>query len=96
MSDFLTKAYWNAFTLSRAWAEKRLPHWPLDKILALQDRRIRAMVAHANATTPYYRDAMQSLGLRPGDIRSAADLAVLPLVDGSDLANEPNRFYSNA
>lgn len=96
MSGFLTKAFWNAFTLSRAWAEKRLPHWPLDKILALQDRRIRAMVAHAHATAPYYRDAMQSLGLRPGDIRSAADLAVLPLVDGSDLANEPDRFYSNA
>lgn len=95
MNGLLTRVYWSASTFLKASAEGQLPYRPFDEILAMQNRRVRAMVAHAYATVPHYRDAMQDLGIRPGDLRSAAGLADLPLINGRDLANEPDRFYSS-
>ena len=39
---------------------------------------------------------MDERGLRPGDFRTAADLARLPLVSGQDLARDPQLFVSTA
>ena len=96
MTRWLEKSYWSASTFLKAIDEENLPFRRLDSILAKQDRRVRAMVAHAYATVPHYRDAMQDLAMQPADFRSAANLAALPLIDGEDLANEPNRFCSTS
>ena len=96
MTRWLEKSYWSASTFLKAIDEENLPFRRLDSILAKQDRRVRTMVAHAYATVPHYRDAMQDLGMQPADFRSAANLAALPLIDGKDLANEPNRFCSTS
>lgn len=78
MANWLRKAYWNTFTLWHVRNEKRFPYRPLDEIFALQNRRVRAMVAHAYATVPHYREVMDGVGLRPDDVRTADDLARLP------------------
>lgn len=95
MTDLLTRGAWTAYTAWRARGDERLPFRPLDTILAAQSRRVRSIVRHAAATVPHYRAAMSAAGLRPEDVRSADDLAGLPLVSSDDLAAAPERFASN-
>lgn len=94
MPNYLSKAYWSAFTLRHLLLERALPYRRLEAIGALQGRRVRAMVAHAFETVPYYREVMDAAGLRPGDFRTAADLAQLPILDSDQVAREPRRFHS--
>jgi phenylacetate-CoA ligase len=94
MPTWLHKVYWNAFTLWHLSAEARLPYRPLAEIQAIQNRRVRAMIAHAYETVPYYREVMDKTGLRPGDFHTAADLAQLPILTGDQLARDPERFLS--
>lgn len=94
MPSWLHKVYWNAFTLWHLSAEARLPYRPLTEIQAIQNHRVRAMIAHAYETVPYYREVMDKTGLRPGDFRTAEDLARLPILMGDQLARDPERFLS--
>jgi phenylacetate-CoA ligase len=94
MYTFLEKIYWNIFTLWHARHEGRLPFWSIDRIRELQSRRVKAIIAHAYATVPFYREAMDRERLRPRDFRTADDLEKLPLVTGNDLAEAPERFFS--
>ncbi len=50
------------------------------------------MVRHAWERVPYYREWMRQAGAAPEDLRSAADLRSLPLVDKLSLTLEPERF----
>jgi len=72
------------------------PFRPLEAVHRVQDRRVRRMIAHAYATVPHYRETMDQLGLRPGDLRTAADLARLPLIERGQLQRDPARFRSTA
>lgn len=74
--------------------ERAVPFWPIARIEALQLRRVRAALRHAQASVPFYRDSLQRWGLDPDRVRSAADLARLPMIDGSDLAADPMRFVA--
>jgi len=95
MSRLPERLYWSASTFLKAKAEKRLPYQSLQSLQAMQDRRVKNMVAHAYATVPHYREVMDNLGLHPGDLVTADSLAQLPLIDGTELAASPERFYSN-
>jgi phenylacetate-CoA ligase len=77
-----------------ALRERAIPYWPIDAIQTLQRRRIGAMVVHAYETVPFYRKTMDERGLKPGDIQTSEDLGRLPLIDGTDLTEEPMRFVS--
>ena len=90
------KIWWTASTLWRARREPGLAYRPLDEILAIQARRIQAIARHAYATVPFYREAMRRIGMEPGDVRSARDLAALPTVGRDELARAPGRFASTA
>ncbi len=68
---------------------------PLEKIIALQNRRVRAIVAHAYNTVPYYREVMNQAGLRPNDFRTAGDLAKLPILASGQLVRAPEQFLSH-
>lgn len=94
MVNWLHKAYWNAFTLWHARAEARLPYRPLAEILAVQRRRVRAIVTHAYQTVPYYREVIDKAGLHPRDFRTAEDLARLPILTGEQVARAPEQFLS--
>jgi phenylacetate-CoA ligase len=74
--------------------ERTVPFWPIAKIEALQRRRLQALLRHAQATVPFYRDALQRNALRPDSIVSADDLSRLPMIDGLALAEDPMRFVS--
>jgi len=96
MTNWLERVYWNAFTLWHARHERDFPFWRMEDILEIQNRRVRAMVAHAYATVPYYREVMDQQGLVPRDFNTAEDLARLPLITGDQLARAPGQFLSRA
>ena len=53
------------------------------------DRRLRTLVAHAAAESPFYRRRFEELGLAADDV--AADLTLLPPTTRLDLAGAPRR-----
>jgi phenylacetate-coenzyme A ligase PaaK-like adenylate-forming protein len=74
--------------------QQRFPFRSPATIERAQRRRIREMVHYAHRYVPYYREAMGRLGIGPGDIRTAADLARLPLLEREQLQRDPMHFVS--
>ena len=51
----------------------------------LQWRRLGALLSHAQASSPFWRERFAALGAAPADIRTRADLARLPVTTRADL-----------
>ena len=96
-SDLLRKHRlgWAVWFLLQAPRQGRLAFRSKTAIEADQRRRLRAAVSHAYRHVPHYRETMRRLGLAPADISTAADLARLPLLERSDLQQDPERFVSD-
>jgi phenylacetate-CoA ligase len=58
---------------------------PAERLRSLQAQRLRALVRHAYDHTGFYRQRFDDVGIRPDDIRTAADLAGLPITRREDL-----------
>lgn len=82
----------SAQTAWLASREKAVAFLSEDELATRQAARFRAMVWHAWERVPYYREWMLQAGAAPGDLRSAADLQRMPLVDKLALTLEPERF----
>jgi phenylacetate-CoA ligase len=80
----------------RALTAPRIPFRSPAAIERAQRRRLRSVVRYAYRHVPYYRETMDQLGLRPGDVRTVADLKRLPLIDREQLQRDPLRFASHA
>ena len=63
--------------LSRLEATQWLPASELE---ALQLESLRALLRHAGARVPYYRELFRKIGFDPRGVRSRADLAELPIL----------------
>lgn len=70
--------------------------WPPADIVARQWRQAMAVLRHAYATSPFYREFYGQAGLRPDDIRSQADLRRLPIVDRRMLQAAGAAWHSDA
>ena len=53
-------------------------NWGPSDIIAWQNARLRQLVSDAYQYSHYYRNLFDSLSLKPGDIKSAEDLAKIP------------------
>jgi phenylacetate-coenzyme A ligase PaaK-like adenylate-forming protein len=62
-------------SLRHARAHAPRDRWPRERISAFQQQRLDALVGHAAAHSPFYREAVARLGSGP------VDLAALPIVD---------------
>ncbi len=62
-------------TWSRLWGHPGRPRAEID---AFRDRKLRIVVEHALARVPFYGEKLEAAGVRPGDLRTVADLAALP------------------
>lgn len=93
----LRRRAWNSGRAALLIARERgLPRWPPERIEQVQRRRLRSIVDFAHRTVPFYREAFAERGLKPADIRSAADLERLPLIDGRLVRERPEAFASSA
>ena len=73
-------------TLARLWRHPGASHETLDRF---QGAKLSFLVAHAHRHVPYYRHLFDSAGVRPADIRHAADLVRLPVSSKADLRGRP-------
>lgn len=96
MTNIAERLFWTGFTAWHGRQEKTLPYYPLEKLCEIQNRRVRAIVAHAYKAVPFYRKFMIKAKLRPDDFRTAADLEKLPLVTSGDFSRNPGQFNSSA
>jgi phenylacetate-CoA ligase len=56
-----------------------------DAIAALQLHRLKWTLQHAYDNVPHYRNAFDAKGVRPGDLKQLADLALFPFTTKQDL-----------
>lgn len=87
--------YGRGFWKALAEAEGRRA-WDQEEIARFRDARLRAMVAHAFATVPHYRDVARKRGLAASDIGSLGDLEALPVLTKAEVQDAPGRFVSSA
>lgn len=57
-----------------------------EQALQRQLDRLQALVRHCHAHVPYYRGVFASIGFEPGDLKTLADLAALPVLTKADVA----------
>jgi phenylacetate-CoA ligase len=71
--------------------------WPRERVLAYQWDKLQRLVRHAFEQVPYYRSAMQGLGMTPEDVRTPGDFARLPVLTKDDLRqHQDGLFAANA
>ncbi len=69
--------YWAELEASQWWSAERLESLRLD--------RLRALIQHAQNTSPWYRDRWAAEGLAASSVTELADLAQFPIVDRDDI-----------
>jgi len=88
MDPSWTSRFEHVHTLARLW---RHPGESRERIEGFQSRKLRFLVEHAHSSVAYYRQLFEKAGVRPADIRCAADLAQLPVSSRADLRERPLR-----
>lgn len=83
-----------AVVAATAIGQRRVPFLPRHQLDALRDRRIRRIVSHATRTVPYYQDLFARERIDAREIRGAADLDRLPLLDRDLVRSEPLLFVA--
>jgi phenylacetate-CoA ligase len=53
---------------------------PRDKLLEIQNERLRKLITHAFDTVPYYRELLSERNLTPDDVMCSDDLKILPVL----------------
>jgi phenylacetate-CoA ligase len=56
-----------------------------DRVVTIQDRRLREIVRHAYETVPFYRRLFDREGLSPREVRGVEDLTSIPIIAKEDL-----------
>ena len=92
----IRKCYGNALVVKAAASRRGVAYAKPGKRESMRDRRVRRLVRFAAKTVPFYRDLFSDLGIRPGDIRRAADLAHIPVLEKSTVSDNPDRFRSES
>lgn len=59
--------------------------WTAERLTELQNQRLQRLVRHTYERVSYYRRVMDGHGLQPASIRTAADLARLPVLTREDV-----------
>ena len=59
---------------------ERTQYLPADELRRLQFCRLSALLSHAHARCPFYRERFDRAGLRPEDVRTLDDLHRFPVV----------------
>ena len=67
----------------------RDPYLSRGEIFAFQNRQLQRLVSHAYENVPYYRRLFDQNDIKPNDIRSVADLSMIPITSKKDLQSLP-------
>ena len=75
--------------LRNAWAIHGHSTAARARIVNFRDRQLRDLVRHAYSNVPYYRALYDEHGVRPGSIRGAGDMPLLPAVTKTHFRAQP-------
>lgn len=92
----LQRALGNLAVLCHLPGQRRVPYLPQERWRALRDARVRSIVRYAAKSVPYYRDLFRARSIDPREIRTAADLDRLPLLEKDTIRQAPERFLSES
>lgn len=68
---------------------------PYEELKARQEEKLRQLIRHAYLNVPFYRDKLDALGLKPGDICTIEDLSRLPITTKLEIRpNFPDRVVA--
>ena len=96
MTPSLVKRAYGSAVVAAHVRQKRVPSLPREQVERLRDLRVRRIVAYAVKTVPYYRELFARQRIDHREIRGAADLARLPLLDRELVRRQPQLFLSEA
>jgi len=82
------RKYYRFFTETATWSRSELE--------AYQDEKVREVVRLAYENVPFHRNRMESLNLKPEDIRRVADLPKLPITEKADARGAGEDRFSMA
>jgi len=68
--------------------------WPRDRILELQNQRLRQLVKYAYDSSPYYRGVFDERALEPNDVKSGEDLVKLPILTKKHIRDNFNQIMA--
>ena len=69
-------------------------YWSREMHAERQLAQFQAMLAHAVETCPYYREKYRAAGIRPGDIRSRADIEEVPTITKEEIQEHRDEMVS--
>lgn len=93
--DFRPRDFLQPAAIARMrWLFERAQWWPLERRRAYEGERLRAVLRHAEARVPFYRDAFKAAGLRPETVRDLADLRRLPTLTKRSVLEDPGRLVA--
>jgi len=70
--------------------------WDRSRLEDYRDAKLRLLVANAYRHVPYYRETMQTIGVKPENIQTASDLSKLPVLTRKILRSSPISFFCNS
>jgi phenylacetate-CoA ligase len=75
---------------------ERAQYYTAAQLEELQSTRLRQQLIHAYRNIPFYRRRMETIGITPLDIRTTADLAMLPILTKRDVQDHgPDMLAEN-
>ena len=74
-----------ATLVASRYLEPRLERASRRELTRLQERRLRAQVAHAATASPFYKRKLRAAGVTPARVRTLADLPTLPFTTKDEL-----------
>ena len=92
---FLNRCYGSGIVAAGLVGQKRLPFLPRQRIERIRDQRIRRVVRYAARKVPYYRDLFAGRGIDPSQIKGAAELDQLPVLDKELVRARPELFMAD-
>lgn len=90
-------ACWEGSPYLRHARELRKTQFDQPEVIAQRQlQKLRAIVNHAVATAPFWRERFRQAGVRPQEFDSLEDLRRLPLLTKSEMRSSAERLHSHA
>jgi len=99
LKTFLTRKLNDANTLARTthlMLQLKKNQWKkIQELKKIQLKRLKAIVTHAYYKVPYYHKILNSVKIKPGQIRNLEDLQKIPMTTKSDVQSNHSKIISN-
>jgi len=70
-------------------------YWPAERLEEHRNKKLRHVVQYAYEHVPFYHDRFDSFGIKPSDIKAAADLNRLFILRKDEMRNNLHRMVSS-